>query len=76
MEEFPVLLCPVSAVAAFRHGERTWRVDGRDVDYLDALELRRRWFNLLQNPAVSVPAGLTPEGCPSACRWSRGTGRR
>jgi Asp-tRNA(Asn)/Glu-tRNA(Gln) amidotransferase A subunit family amidase len=63
MEEFPVLLCPVSAVAAFRHGERTWRVDGRDVDYLGAWSYAA-WFNLLQNPAVSVPAGFTPEGLP------------
>jgi Asp-tRNA(Asn)/Glu-tRNA(Gln) amidotransferase A subunit family amidase len=63
MEEFPVLLCPVSAVTAFRHGERTWRIDGRDVDYLDAWSYAA-WFNLLQNPAVSVPAGLTPDGLP------------
>ena len=63
MEGFPVLLCPVSAVPAFRHGERTWRIEGRDVDYLDAWSYAA-WFNLLQNPAVSVPAGLTPDGLP------------
>jgi Asp-tRNA(Asn)/Glu-tRNA(Gln) amidotransferase A subunit family amidase len=63
MEDFPVLLCPVSAITAFRHGERTWHVEGRDVDYLDAWSYAA-WFNLLQNPAVSVPAGLTPDGLP------------
>jgi Asp-tRNA(Asn)/Glu-tRNA(Gln) amidotransferase A subunit family amidase len=63
MEQVPVLLCPVSAVTAFRHGERSWRIDGRDVHYLDAWSYAA-WFNLLQNPAVSVPAGLTPEGLP------------
>jgi Asp-tRNA(Asn)/Glu-tRNA(Gln) amidotransferase A subunit family amidase len=63
MEDYPVLLCPVSAVTAFRHGERTWRIEGRDVDYLDAWSYAA-WFNLLQNPAVSVPAGLTPDGLP------------
>ena len=63
MEDVPVLLCPVSAVTAFRHGERTWMIDGRDVQYLDAWSYSA-WFNLLQNPAVSVPAGSTPEGLP------------
>jgi len=63
MDEFPVLLCPVSAVAAFRHGERSWPIDGREVHYLDAWSYAA-WFNLLQNPAVSVPAGLTPDGMP------------
>jgi Asp-tRNA(Asn)/Glu-tRNA(Gln) amidotransferase A subunit family amidase len=63
MEDFPVLLCPVSAVAAFRHGERTWPIDTREVHYLDAWSYSA-WFNLLQNPAVSVPAGLTAEGLP------------
>jgi Asp-tRNA(Asn)/Glu-tRNA(Gln) amidotransferase A subunit family amidase len=50
-------------VTAFRHGERTWPIADRDVDYLDAWSYAA-WFNLLQNPAVSVPAGLTPEGLP------------
>ena len=63
MEDVPVLLCPVSAVTAFRHGERTWMIDGREVQYLDAWSYSA-WFNLLQNPAVSVPAGSTPEGLP------------
>jgi Asp-tRNA(Asn)/Glu-tRNA(Gln) amidotransferase A subunit family amidase len=63
MEDVPVLLCPVSAVTAFRHGERTWHIEDRDVDYLDAWSYAA-WFNLLQNPAVSVPAGLTPDGLP------------
>ena len=63
MEEMPVLLCPVAAVTAFRHGEREWEIDGRRVHYLDAWSYAA-WFNLLQNPAVSVPAGLTAGGLP------------
>ena len=51
---FPVLLCPVAPIPAFRHGEREWAVDGQDVHYLDAWRYTA-WFNLLQNPAVSVP---------------------
>jgi amidase len=63
MAETPVLLCPVSAVCAFRHGERAWTIGSREVQYLDAWSYCA-WFNLLQNPAVSVPAGFTPEGLP------------
>jgi Asp-tRNA(Asn)/Glu-tRNA(Gln) amidotransferase A subunit family amidase len=63
MERFPALLCPVSAIPAFRHGEREWTIDGSRVHYLDAWSYTA-WFNLLQNPAVSVPAGQTADGLP------------
>jgi Asp-tRNA(Asn)/Glu-tRNA(Gln) amidotransferase A subunit family amidase len=63
MEDVPVLLCPVSAVPAFRHGDREWTIDGSRVHYLDAWSYTA-WFNLLQNPAVSVPAGRTADGLP------------
>jgi Asp-tRNA(Asn)/Glu-tRNA(Gln) amidotransferase A subunit family amidase len=63
MEEYPVLLCPVCAVPAFRHRERSWTVDGRTVEYLDAMSYTQ-WFNLLGNPAVVVPMGRSPEGLP------------
>ena len=45
------------------HGDRTWQNDGRTVHYLDAWSYTA-WFNLLQNPAASVPAGLTSDGLP------------
>ncbi len=32
MSEYPVLLCPVASIPAFRHGERSWTIDGRSVD--------------------------------------------
>jgi Asp-tRNA(Asn)/Glu-tRNA(Gln) amidotransferase A subunit family amidase len=63
MAEYPVLLCPVAPIPAFRHGERQWLVDGRDVHYLEAWRYTA-WFNLLQNPAVSVPVLQDPEGLP------------
>jgi amidase len=63
MQQYDVLLCPVAAVPAFRHGERAWTIDGRQVEYLDAWSYSA-WFNLLQNPAVSVPAGTTSDGLP------------
>jgi Asp-tRNA(Asn)/Glu-tRNA(Gln) amidotransferase A subunit family amidase len=63
MDDVPVLLCPVSAIPAFRHGEREWTIDGSRVHYLDAWSYTA-WFNLTQNPAVSVPAARTGNGLP------------
>jgi Asp-tRNA(Asn)/Glu-tRNA(Gln) amidotransferase A subunit family amidase len=63
MRRCRVLLCPVAAVPAFRHGEREWIVGGRRVRYLDAMSYTV-WFNLLGNPSVVVPVGRSPEGLP------------
>ena len=63
MREYPVLLCPVAAIPAFRHGERSWQVDGRTVQYLDAWSYCE-WFNLLGTPAAVVPVGKSPQGLP------------
>jgi Asp-tRNA(Asn)/Glu-tRNA(Gln) amidotransferase A subunit family amidase len=63
MREYPILLCPVASIPAFRHGERSWRVDGRTVQYLDAWSYSE-WFNLLGTPALSVPVWRSPEGLP------------
>jgi Asp-tRNA(Asn)/Glu-tRNA(Gln) amidotransferase A subunit family amidase len=63
MEEFPILLCPVCAIPAFRHGEREWIVQGHKVEYLKAMSYSQ-WFNLLGNPAAVVPVGSSPEGLP------------
>jgi amidase len=63
MRQYDVLLCPVAAVPAFRHGERAWTIDRRRVEYLDAWSYSA-WFNLLQNPAVAVTAGSTADGLP------------
>jgi amidase len=63
METFPILICPVCAVPAFRHGEREWMVQGRKVEYLKAMSYSQ-WFNLLGNPAAVVPVGRSPEGLP------------
>ena len=63
MREFPVLLCPVAAIPAFRHGERSWVVEGKPVSYLDAWSYCE-WFNLLGMPAAVVPMGRSVEGLP------------
>ena len=63
MESFPILLCPVCAIPAFGHGERSWDVDGQRLEYLDAMRYTQ-WFNLLGAPAAVVPVGRSPEGLP------------
>jgi len=63
MREFPVLLCPVASIPAFRHSERSWTIDGRSVAYLDAMRYTQ-WFNALACPAAVVPVGASPEGLP------------
>jgi Asp-tRNA(Asn)/Glu-tRNA(Gln) amidotransferase A subunit family amidase len=63
MREVPILLTPVCAVPAFRHGEREWNIDGATVGYLDAMRYTQ-WFNVLASPAAVVPVGTSPEGLP------------
>jgi Asp-tRNA(Asn)/Glu-tRNA(Gln) amidotransferase A subunit family amidase len=63
MREFPVLLCPVASVPAWKHGEREWTIDGQPVQYLDSVRYTQ-WFNTLGAPAAVVPVGLSAEGLP------------
>ncbi|MGO9639805.1 MAG: amidase [Candidatus Acidiferrales bacterium] len=63
MEDFPLLICPVCAIPAFRHGERKWTIQGRKIEYLRAMAYSQ-WFNLLGNPAVVVPVSRSQEGLP------------
>jgi Asp-tRNA(Asn)/Glu-tRNA(Gln) amidotransferase A subunit family amidase len=63
MQQYPILLCPAAAVPAFRHGERSWQVEGKTVHYLDAWSYAE-FFNLLGNPAAVVSVGHSPEGLP------------
>jgi Asp-tRNA(Asn)/Glu-tRNA(Gln) amidotransferase A subunit family amidase len=63
MEKFPVLLCPVASIPAFRHGERSWLVEGKTVQYLDAWSYCE-WFNLLGMPAGVVPVTRSAAGLP------------
>jgi Asp-tRNA(Asn)/Glu-tRNA(Gln) amidotransferase A subunit family amidase len=63
MVDFPVLLCPVACIPAFRHNERAWVIDGKRIEYLDAMR-PTQWFNALACPAAVAPVGWSPEGMP------------
>jgi Asp-tRNA(Asn)/Glu-tRNA(Gln) amidotransferase A subunit family amidase len=63
MREHHVLVCPVTSIPAFGHGQRRWVVAGGEVGYLDAM-LYTQWFNVLGNPAAVVPVGRSVEGLP------------
>jgi Asp-tRNA(Asn)/Glu-tRNA(Gln) amidotransferase A subunit family amidase len=63
MQQYPLVLCPVSAVPAFKHEERSWVISGQQVEYLDAMRYTQ-WWNLLAAPAAVVPVGGSPEGLP------------
>ena len=63
MQRFPLLLCPVASIPAFRHSERQWQVEGKTVGYLDAWSYCE-WFNLLGMPAAAVPVSLSANGLP------------
>lgn len=63
MKRFPVLLCPVASIPAFCHGERTWQIESKTVQYLDAWSYCE-WFNLLGMPAGVVPIAKSSDGLP------------
>jgi amidase len=63
MDRYPILLCPVASIPAFRHGERSWNIEGKTVEYLNRLLL----FAMVQSPGKSCrrcSMGSSPEGLP------------
>jgi Asp-tRNA(Asn)/Glu-tRNA(Gln) amidotransferase A subunit family amidase len=62
MEDVRILLSPVSAGPAFRHGEGNWRT-GEKENYRDTMRYSQ-WLNLAGLPGVAVPLGISPEGLP------------
>lgn len=63
MRDYRILLSPVSAAPAFRHGERSWTIEGQQVSYAQSF-VYSQVYNLLGNPAAVVPVGRSPEGLP------------
>ena len=63
MERYSILLCPVAAVPAFRHGQREWTIEGRTAVYPDVF-VYSQVFNVLGNPAATAPVARSPRGLP------------
>ena len=60
MRDVPILLSPVCAAPAFRHGEGNWQpICG----YRDTMR-HAQWLNLAGFPGVSVPMGFSADGLP------------
>jgi Asp-tRNA(Asn)/Glu-tRNA(Gln) amidotransferase A subunit family amidase len=62
MEDVTILLSPVSARPAFRHGEGNWR-SGETENYRETMRYSQ-WLNLAGFPGVAVPGGISSEGLP------------
>jgi len=60
MQEVPILLAPVSAGPAFRHGEGGYTTGVR---YREVMS-HAQWLNLVGFPAVALPMGRSAEGLP------------
>jgi Asp-tRNA(Asn)/Glu-tRNA(Gln) amidotransferase A subunit family amidase len=63
MNEYPILLMPVSTGPAFRHGQMGWTHDERPQTFVETM-VYSQWFNLLGLPAAVVPVGQSPQGLP------------
>ncbi len=60
MSDTPILLSPVCAAPAFRHGEGNWNPR---TGYRNTMR-HSQWLNLAGFPGVSIPMGQSPEGLP------------
>jgi Asp-tRNA(Asn)/Glu-tRNA(Gln) amidotransferase A subunit family amidase len=60
MRGAPILLSPVCAAPAFRHGEGNWQPG---CGYRDTMR-HAQWLNLVGFPGVSVPMGFSAAGLP------------
>ena len=63
MREFPVLLLPACGVPAFRHRERRWKTDTKEIGLFEAM-MPVTPFNLLGLPAIVIPFDQTKQGLP------------
>jgi Asp-tRNA(Asn)/Glu-tRNA(Gln) amidotransferase A subunit family amidase len=60
MRDVPILLSPVCASPAFRHGEGNWQPG---CGYRDTMR-HAQWLNLAGFPGASVPIGFSAKGLP------------
>jgi Asp-tRNA(Asn)/Glu-tRNA(Gln) amidotransferase A subunit family amidase len=62
MERFPILLAPVCAIPAFPHEDAGWG-PAHKADYARTMSYSQH-YNLLGNPAATVPMAQTSSGLP------------
>ncbi len=63
MRRFPILLLPVSSIAAFRHRERRFQTEAKPIGLFQAM-MSATTFNVLGLPGLAVPFGMSEEGLP------------
>jgi amidase len=63
MEDVPVILMPVFGIAAFRHGESRWQVEGQEIGLFQA-GMPAVVANVLGLPAVTIPMAVSSGGLP------------
>ena len=63
-DEFDLLLTPTSAIAAHPHGARIEEIAGRSVSPWTTSILYTPLANLIQAPAIALPAGFDGDGLP------------
>jgi Asp-tRNA(Asn)/Glu-tRNA(Gln) amidotransferase A subunit family amidase len=63
MENVAALVMPVGGITAFRHGERQWEVEGREIGLFQAM-MPAVVANVLGLPAVAVPMAVSRGGLP------------
>ena len=73
--DFDLLLTPTSAITAHPHGARIDQIAGTPVNPWMISILYTPLANLIQAPAVAMPAGLDNEGLPISVQLTAATGR-
>jgi Asp-tRNA(Asn)/Glu-tRNA(Gln) amidotransferase A subunit family amidase len=63
MEDVPAILMPAFGIAAFRHGESRWQVEGKEIGLFQA-GMPAVIANVLGLPAVVIPMAISSAGVP------------
>ncbi|HUI57339.1 MAG TPA: amidase family protein, partial [Bryobacteraceae bacterium] len=63
MAHIAVLVMPVCGITAFRHRQRQWEIDGKEIGLFQAM-MPAVVANVLGLPAVTIPMAISREGLP------------
>ena len=62
-ETHQIMVCPISATAAFPIGTEVLEIDGQEYEEIDLFSMST-YANAMSLPAAAVPVGRTPDGLP------------